>query len=230
MHQSINKKKIYFYLFIFLFLSTIFNFNLSKKLEEIILINKINIEGISQKEKKLVKKEVNNFINYNIFFINKDQFLQKLSKFNFFDNVKVQKILPSKINIFFEKTNFLGLSIINGKKFYIGNNGKFTLAEKVEIEKNLPMIYGKFQINDFLNLQNILKSEKIDIKQITEYYYYNNKRWDLKKNGLIIKLPPKNIKTSLNIYKKLADKNRLNQTKIIDLRISNQIIITDEAK
>ena len=48
MHQSINKKKMYFYLLILLFLSTIFNFNLINVLKNINLINSIEIKGIEK--------------------------------------------------------------------------------------------------------------------------------------------------------------------------------------
>ena len=97
MHQSINKKKIYFYLLIFLFVSTSFNFNLSKKIKETGLINSINVEGLSLDEEIIIKEELKIILNSNIFFFNKDLILEKLNQFNFLENIEVQKILPSKI-------------------------------------------------------------------------------------------------------------------------------------
>ena len=49
-------------------------------------------------------------------------------------------------------------------------------------------------------------------------------------NGLIVMLPSKDIKASLEIYKKLIDSESLKSIKIVDLRISNQIILTHEQK
>ena len=63
MHQSINKKKIYFYLFIFLFISTIFNFNLLEKFNETILIKKVDIKGINNHEKNIIKNELKTILN-----------------------------------------------------------------------------------------------------------------------------------------------------------------------
>ena len=126
-------------------------------------------------------------------------------------------------------TNFIGSTFINGKKFYIGNNGKFTIAKQINNEKNLPLVFGKFDINEFLDLQNILNEKKIDTKKIVKYYYYRNKRWDLEnQSGLRLMLPEKDIKNSLEIYKKLIDSDNLNSITIIDLRIPNQIILTNE--
>ena len=44
---------------------------------------------------------------------------------------------------------------------------------------SLPLVFGNFQINDFLELQNILKKQNINLNQIDKYYFYRNKRWDL---------------------------------------------------
>ena len=55
------------------------------------------------------------------------------------------------------------------------------------------------------------------------------KRWDLQKNnGLIIKLPSKNISDSLKIYNKLKNNNKFNSAKIVDLRISERIVLDYE--
>ena len=231
MHQSINKKKIYFYLLIFLFVSTSFNFNLLNKIKETALINSVNVEGLSLDEEIIIKKELKIILNSNIFFLNKNLILEKLNQFNFLENIEVQKILPSKIDINLTKTNFLGSTIIDGEKFYIGSNGKFTISNQVKNEKNLPLVFGKFQINEFLELQSIINKQKIDVNKIDKYYYYRNKRWDLQnENGLIVMLPSKDIKASLEIYKKLIDSESLKSIKIVDLRISNQIILTHEQK
>ena len=71
MHQSINKKKIYFYLLILLFLSTIFNFKLINIFKNTNLIKSIEIQGIGVKDQNLLKKELQIFFDKNIFFVEK---------------------------------------------------------------------------------------------------------------------------------------------------------------
>ena len=231
MHQSINKKKIYFYIIIFLFISTIFNFNLVSNFKEFGLIDNVNIKGLDRKEQIIVKDEIKTILNKNNFFLNKNFVLQKLDKFNFLESIIVKKILPSEINIYVKKTKFIGVSIINGEKYYIGRNGKLTNSKQVNKEKNLPFVFGKFQINDFLELQDILKKLKINSKEFSKYFYYRNKRWDLQKeDGLLVMLPSKNPNNALTIYKKLIESGKLSKIKIVDLRISNQITLTNEKK
>ena len=231
MHQSINRKKIYFYLLILLFLSTSFNFNLLKGFREISIINKININGLDKHEEKLVKEKLEIILNVNSFFLNKKIILKNLNQFNFLDSVTVQKILPSEINVNLIKTTFTGRTIIDGEKYYIGKNGKLTNVKQVNNKDNLPLVFGKFEAKDFLKLQNILKKKKINLDKINKYFYYRNKRWDIQnKDGLTVMLPSKNLNESIDIYKKLIESRNLNTIKIVDLRIPKQIILTSEKK
>ena len=60
-------------------------------------------------------------------------------------------------------------------------------------------------------------------------YFFQSNRWDIKtKEDLIIKLPEKNLSDALNIAYKIQMNDILKKNKIIDLRISNHIIISDE--
>ena len=65
------------------------------------------------------------------------------------------------------------------------------------------------------------------VQNIEKYFYYKNKRWDLLlSNKLTLMLPSQNLAKSIKIYKKLLDSDNLINKKIVDLRITNQIIIT----
>ena len=172
MHQSINKKKIYFYIFIFLFLSTIFNLNLFKSFKEIISVSNINIKGLNKSEETLVKEELRVLLKNNIFFLQKDLILESLNKFNFLENIIVKKKFPSEINIYLKKTKFVALTLIDGEKYYIGKNGKTTNSKLIIYKKNLPIVFGKFKINEFLKLQEILKKQKINLNEIEKYFFF----------------------------------------------------------
>ena len=231
MHRSINKNKIYFYLFILFFLSSIFNFSLVNNLKEFNSLKNIEIIGLKENEKKSLKNQLKVFLNQNIFFIDESLMLEKLKYFKYLDGVTIKKIFPSKLSIIVQKTKFLGITYIDGKKYIIGKNGKFIPSQQIENIYNLPLIFGKFSVSEFLILQNIFEQNQLDLKEINKYFYHKSKRWDLEfKNGLIIKLPSKNIKNSLEIYKSLVKNNKIKKINIIDLRIPNQIVLTNEEK
>ncbi len=152
-----------------------------------------------------------------------------MSKFNFIESINVKKIMPSSINVNLSKTSILGKTFINGEEFYIGKNQKFINSNQIFEKYKTATVFGEFEINEFLNLYKILNNQKVEIINIEEYYYFKNKRWDLVfSNGLILKLPSKNIIDSIKIYKQLLDNKNLSNTKIIDLRVINQIIMTNK--
>ena len=231
MHQSINKKKFYFYLLILLFLSSTFNFNIISKFKNLNLINHINITGLSEKEKNSLKGNLEILKKKNIFLIKKEEVLEILNKNSFLDSYSIAKVFPSKILVNVTKTEFVGVTILNGKKFYIGKNGKLTELSLVEREYNLPQVFGKFKVNKFLNIQEILNKNNFNLNEINNYYYFKSNRWDIKNNNdVILKLPSKNIQKALENYKSLLTSNKTIEGKIIDLRIKNKIILTNEKK
>ncbi len=228
MRQQISKHKLYLYFFFFIFLSSIFNFQSLEKYKNIFKLNDINIYGLSNSESNKIQQELKNFKNENIFKLEKNQILETLDKFNFLENIYVNKKIPSSLNINLKKTIILGKTFINSKIFYIGKNGKFIDSEHLNEEKKIPMVFGEFKIIQFIKLLNTLNTNEIEINHINEYYYFKNKRWNLKfSNGVTLMLPSKNFENSLNIYRKLLKNNNLINTKIIDLRVPGQVIITN---
>jgi len=228
--QSINKKKkIYFYLLILLFLTTTFNFNIISKFQDLILISNINVLGLNKKEKRLLEKNLEIFINKNIFLISKQEVDKIIKEKNFLENYKVVKVFPSKLLVKVKKTEFVGKTIVNGEKFYIGKNGKLTNIFLVEKEYNLPQVFGNFPITEFLELQTKLRENEIDLSKFKKYFYYKSKRWDIQKNdNTTLMLPSTDIKKSLNNYKSLLKVKKIHPGQLIDLRIKNKIITRNE--
>ena len=226
MPQSISKYKLYLYFFFLIFLSSIFNFQILDNYHDKFRLKNININGLPYNEKKNIQIELNKLKNINILYLKKDNVLEKLTNFNFLENIYVRKVIPSSININISKTAILGKTIINGKKFYIGKNGNFINSNLLSQENNLPSVYGEFQIDEYLSLIKKLEKHDIDVGNIKEYYYYKNRRWDiLFFNNMKLKLPSKKDEESIKIYKKLLNNNDLINIKIIDLRVPNQIIL-----
>ena len=229
MHLLINKRKIYFYIFSLFILTTITNKNLINFFREWFLINQIEIKVPSSEIKKKIQVSTNYLNNKNIIFLDKKQIFEALSDLNYLENITVKKNFPSKIKINADKTKFLAISYINKEKYYVGENGKFIIAKRLLNEKKLPIIFGKFQITDFINLKKILNKENVNQENIIKYYYHKNKRWDLYyKENILIKLPNDNISTSIKLYKKFKMKNDIKEGSIIDLRIQNRIVVKNE--
>ena len=231
MLQSISKKKIYFYLLILLLFSSTFNFNIISSFNKLNLIKHINIVGLNEKEKNILEKNLNILINKNIFLINKDEVEKLLKNNSFIDNYKIVKVFPSNLLVNVKKTKFVGKTILDGERFYIGKNGKLTKISLVEKESNLPQVFGSFQAYEFLKLQEMLIKNGFNLDKIKKYYYYKSKRWDIENNdNIIFKLPSQNIEKSLKNYKSFIKSEKIRPGQIIDLRMKNKIIVSNAEK
>ena len=99
------------------------------------------------------------------------------------------------------------------------------LQDIISFTQTIPSVYKQYCVN----LYNILNSQQLKTNEIEYYYYFKNRRWDLVfSNGLTLKLPAKNKKDSIKIFKKLIDNDKLTNAKIIDLRVHNQIVLTNK--
>ncbi len=229
MHPSINKYKLYLYIFFFIFLTSTFNFNLFEHYQNKFSLKNININGLNYNEKKIVMFELSNFKNRNIFNLNKDDVLEKLSKINFLEKIYVNKIMPSSLNLYLSKTSIVGKTIVNGTEYYIGKNGKFINSTQLFENSETPIVFGEFEIEDFLKLNEILNYHNLKKDKIEKYFFFKNKRWDIIfSNNLTLKLPAKKVDDSIKIYKKLSNNDSLRNIKVVDLRVSNQIILTNK--
>ena len=102
---------------------------------------------------------------------------------------------------------------------------------QVQNNLDLPVVFGKFKINEYLELLTLLEKYNIKKNEINNFFYYNNGRWDLKKkNDLHVMLPSSNLEKSIKLYKSFLKANISKKIKSIDLRIPNQISIIDENK
>ena len=228
MHLSINKKRIYFYIICLLFITSISNQKIFHNFKDFFLIKKININLDKPELNNKILLNLDYLIDKNILFLNKKNFLTKISSINYLENIKIEKNYPSTIIFSANKTKLLASTFINQKKYYIGENNQFISAKDINISKNLPTIFGKFNISEFIDLQNELNNQNIDQSSILKYFFHKNKRWDLYyPNNKIIMLPNKNITKAITLYKKFETENKIGPDTIIDLRIENRLVLSN---
>ena len=227
MHQKKNKISLIFcYILILLFLTTLNNKNFSDAIVELFKIKQIKITGIDFNSEKEIYNLFNQFNNKNLISIDKQTILEIINSSEIIENYSVIKKLPSTLILNLEQTKFLASFFKNGKKYYLGSNGREILSEKYNNTSDLPRIYGKFNSKNFLELLSQIEKNNISINDIKQFYYFQSNRWDFKtKNDVLVKLPNTNLDRVLKLYLFLQEKNE--KKKIIDLRVSNQVIITN---
>ncbi len=222
--QRRKGKKIVFYLFLLILLGSIQNISFNKL--EIDTIKKINVSGLSESSNKKVLKEIEKLNLGNIFFLNGNEINKIIESNTLVEGYNVFKKYPSTIDIKLKKTNFLAKINLNDQLFFIGSNGK--LIDNFFLVKDLPYIFGRPDIDEFLKFKKIIDRSKLSYENIKSIFYFQSRRWDIKlKNDVLIKLPKNNIKKSLDDAYFFLDEKNFNSIKIIDTRIVNQIIINE---
>ena len=223
MHQQ-KGKKILAYFFILLAFGSINNIEL--KNSSFYKIKNIKISGFNEEETKILIKKINKLNLQNIFLLNYNELNKLLNSNSLIETYKIDKKYPSTLDIKIKKTKFLANINIDNQPYLIGSNGK--LIQNNSFNPQLPYVFGKPDINEFLEFKKIIDQSQFSYNEIEKLYFFPSKRWDVKlKKDVLIKLPKNNIKKSLeNSYELLKDTTFQN-VKVIDARVINQIILND---
>ena len=223
MHQQ-KGKKILVYFFLFLIVGSINNTVLTKiRFEK---IKNIQISGLNQNQNLNLLESIQVLNLKNIFFLNGSEISKIIASNTLVESYEIFKKYPYALDIKIEKTDFLAKINNNGKIFLIGSNGK--LSDVKFSNKELPFIFGKPNIDEFIEFTNTIENSKFSLSEIKNLYFFPSKRWDLElKNNIILKLSKDHTKLSLDQAFEILNDNNFNDIKIVDARIKNQIILND---
>jgi len=220
--QKQISKKIFLYLFIFLFLGTPNN----KLLLELNIKNSngFEISSLSKFDDIEIINELSNHKHENLFLLKKEKIKKIINENKIIENYNIYKKYPSDLIVNFEKTKLLAMTQMDGANFYIGSNGNLIKVKDIEID--LPMIFGNFDLAEFLKFKDLIDDSFFDFYDIKNLYYYKSKRWDIEtKNGLLVKLPANDLSESFRVFIKIINDTKLQNIQMIDLRQDNQVII-----
>ena len=167
MHQQ-KGKKVSIYLIIFLILGSINNTVLTKIKFEI--IKSIKISGLNQKQNISLLESIKELDLKNIFFLNGNEISKIISSNSLVENYEIFKKYPDALDIKIERTDFLAKINNNGKIFLIGKNGK--LSDVKFSNKELPFIFGKPKIDEFIKFTNIIEQSKFSLNQVKNLYFF----------------------------------------------------------
>jgi len=215
-------KKILIYFFLLILVGSINNIDLSNiKFEE---VKDINIDGLEVNENSILLQEIHNLNLDNIFFINREDIQNQINSNSLVEKYNIFKRYPDSLDIIIEKTEFLARTNNNGKIYFVGSNGKLSKNNLSNVQ--LPFIFGKPKIKEFLYFKKIIDESKFSYNEIKNFYFFSSKRWDLElKNNIIIKLSSSYPEDSLQLAFEFLYNSDLTDIKIIDARVKNQIIL-----
>ena len=223
MHQQ-KGKVILIYFFIFLIVGSINNNSLNRIQFE--KIKNVKITGLDENENINLLENILNLNLENIFLIDSNQISKIINSNSLVENYEIFKKYPNTIDIKIEKTKFLAKMSTDGKTYLVGSNGKLSDMKYSDLE--LPFIFGKPEINEFIEFTRVIKQSKFSLNEIKNLYFFPSKRWDIElKNNIILKLSKDHAILSLDQAFELLNDSSFNDIKVIDARIKNQIILND---
>ena len=223
MHQR-KSKKLLIYFFLLILISSTNNISLNNL--EFQKVRNIEVSGLSEKENSLIIEKIKNLNLNNIFFINKKEINNIMNSNPLIEKYQIFKSYPSAIKIMIKKTSFIARINFNNETFVIGSNGK--LIPNNFQATNLPYIFGKPQIQEFLIFKQIVDKSKFSFEEIESLFFFPSKRWDIKlKNNILLKLPNHSTIASLDYAYEFLEDNNIGKFTTIDIRIDNQIILNE---
>ncbi len=229
MHQQKDKKK--YFLFLFLILVLLSSTNNQKFMEQkssILDLKSIKVSGLDNSTNAEIEDNLNFLKNTNMFFLNKEILDDQLKKYNFIEYYNIFKLYPSTIELKLKKTKFLARTFKNDEILLIGSNGKFININNFNNIENLPMVFGKFTSEKFLNFKNTFNQSNLDYDIIKEIFFFQSGRIDIKtKDNILIKFPLQNLYDAMLLTHKIINDEKFKKN-IIDLRVPNQLILSNE--
>ena len=212
--------RFFIYFIIIIFLTSINNYNLYSK--KIFNINKVEVNGFSEKKNIIIKNEIKNILGKNIFLIKKNYF-KKLFNRNDTKDLIIKKVYPNKLIINFIPSKPVCVILFKDSKIILGDNGKKLNIET--IEKKLPKVSGSKNFSNILKVVNMLKLSKLDYDKIDEIIFFKSGRFDINlENKTLIKFPIRYTKEIINYSSYLLNDKRFINSKVIDLRLEKKII------
>ena len=181
---------------------------------------------MKENESTNILNDILNLNLKNIFFVKSNKISKIIDSNSLVQNFEVFKKYPDTIYIKIERTNFLAKINNNGRTSLIGTNGK--LSDIKFSDKELPFIFGKPAINEFIKFANVIEKSKFSLNQVKNLYFFPSKRWDLElKNNVILKLSKDHAKLSLDQAFEFLNDSNFSDIRVVDARIKNQIILND---
>ena len=226
--QQKDKKNKFIYIYILLFI-LITSVNNKNYYNEKIFTNKLifKITGLSYIDNQKLMKDLLNTNNDNIFKIDEKKIFEKIKENNLVLNFFAKKKYPNEIEIQINQATYVGKIYKKDKLFLIGSNGKLIKHDK-RIISDLPFFYGDFKREEFLKFLSVINKVQLDTKRISSFYFFPSGRWDIKfKDGLLLKLPNRDLMNSLSRALLLKNDQNFINSKILDFRIKNRIISND---
>ncbi len=142
-------------------------------------------------------------------------------------DVIITRNMPNTLNIIISEYVPIAIWQNDGEKYLTDKEGNLVPFEDLEEFQNMVILSGKNANFNAKSLINIFAANPDLSAQAYSATWVSNRRWDIRfENGLLIKLPEKNISNAWNSLVKIYNMpGSILGLKIIDLRIADKVYL-----
>jgi len=197
------------------------------------LLESYETNTITRVERLEISKIINKYLGKSIFLIPLSDISYEINNLKWVKGVNLSTNLKNKIKVEILEYEPAGLYFFNDQMFYFTKEGKIIDKYNDKLDEKFIIFSGQNALKHAVELLKIIDDLKdLELIEIEEAYYINERRWDLKfTNQMIVFLSEKNIATSLINYIKLIKQlkeSEILSIKSIDLRNNKKAIINFE--
>ena len=96
------------------------------------------------------------------------------------------------------------------------------------MKKKIPIVSGSNNLKNIFNVVSLIKKSNFNYTSINKIIFFKSGRFDINlRNGVVLKFPVKFNKKIINYGNNLLYEKKFTNSKIIDLRVKNKIIINE---
>ena len=96
------------------------------------------------------------------------------------------------------------------------------------MKKKIPIVSGSNNFKNIFNVVTLIKKSNFNYTSINKIIFFNSGSFDINlRNGVVLKFPVKFNKKIINYGNNLLYEKKFTNSKIIDLRVKNKIIINE---
>lgn len=153
---------------------------------------------------------------------------EKIAAISWIKTASVARRLPDTIAVTIEERKPAALWQYRKKLSVIDIEGHVLTEQNLDSWKHLPLVVGEHAPQDVATLLGLLHAEPDIAEELAAAIRIGNRRWDLRlKNGLLVKLPEKDVELALRQLARLDDTDNILARDVghIDLRIAGKLVV-----
>lgn len=153
---------------------------------------------------------------------------EQIEKISWIKNVSIKRQLPDTLFLRLEERRPIGLWQRDNKVSLIDDEGIILSGKNIEKFKDLIIFTGQNVNKEAGSFLSILQAEPLLFNKVEAAQFVSNRRWNIRlKNGLLVKLPEKELSFALSQLVEYQEQDSLLDKKIksLDVRMFPRIIV-----